>query len=145
MVVGLRVMTLAKGKFSTSSSLAKCRRRSPSVKTPANLPLLLTTLTLPDLASLIINNASRTGMVWCAIGLREPLRIMSPTRKSNARPMAPLGCRWAKSDFLKPRASSTAIESASPITSEAVVLAVGAMLNGQASFGTFTLSTTSAC
>ena len=35
--------------------------------------------------------------------------------------------------------------SASPMTSEAVVLAVGAMLNGQASLGTLTLSTTSAC
>ena len=51
--------------------------------------------------------------------------------------------RWRRRDGggrnrvpLKPRAWSTAIARASPITSMAVVLAVGARLKGQASFGT---------
>ena len=69
--------------------------------------------------------------------------MMSPTRDSIARPMAPEGWNLAKSCRLKPRACSTAIASASPMTSMAVVLAVGARLNGQASLGTRTFSTRS--
>ena len=62
-----------------------------------------------------------------------------------ARPMAPEGCSRAKSLCLNPRACNTVIASASPITSIAVVLAVGARLNGQASRGTRTFNTTSLC
>ena len=71
--------------------------------------------------------------------------MMSPTFTSMARPIAPLGCRRAKSCALNPRASITAIARASPITSVAVVLDVGARLNGHASFGTRQPRTASAC
>ena len=48
----------------------------------------------------------------------------------------PPGWERAKSSSVKPRASSTAMASASPMASAAVVLAVGARLSGQASCAT---------
>src|SRR5208282_3046817 len=68
-----------------------------------------------------------------ATALRSPERMMSPTFSSIARPIAPEGCSRAKSLCLNPRACNTAIASASPSTSIAVVLDVGARLKGQAS------------
>src|SRR5207302_588313 len=88
---GSRVITLASGCASTLSSAAMRRRRSPSVNTPASLTRPFTTLTLPDLARVIISKACRTVTVSGATALREPERMMSPTRSSNARPMAPEG------------------------------------------------------
>src|SRR5439155_14584160 len=142
---GLRVITFASGCASTLSSAAMRRRRSPSVNTPTSLPRELTTLTLPDLACVIRSNACLTVSDSGATALRGPARMMSPTRSSSARPIAPEGWYLAKSVFLNPRACNTAIASASPSASIAVVLAVGARLNGHASRGTRTLSSTSLC
>ena len=63
---------------------------------------------------------------------------------SRRRPSAPAGCERAKSSAVKPRASSSATASASPIASAAVVLEVGARPSGQASAGTLTSRCTSA-
>ena len=54
------------------------------------------------------------------------------------------GCERAKSSAVKPRASSSAMASASPIASVAVVLAVGARFSGQASSATLTSRCTAA-
>ena len=61
---------------------------------------------------------------------------MSRTRTSSVRPIAPPGWSLAKSSRPKPDARSSAIAIASPRASVAVVLAVGATPNGQASRGT---------
>ena len=71
-------------------------------------------------------------------GRSSPVRITSATCSSSLRPSAPPGCERAKSCEVKPRASSRATASASPIASVAVVLAVGARLSGQASSATLT-------
>ena len=71
-------------------------------------------------------------------GRSSPVRITSATCSSSLRPSAPPGCERAKSCGVKPRASSSATASASPIASVAVVLAVGARLSGQASSATLT-------
>ena len=62
--------------------------------------------------------------------------------QQQAPAQVPPGCERAKSWRVKPRASSSATASASPIASVAVVLAVGARFSGQASSGTLTSSTT---
>ena len=60
-----------------------CRRKSPSVNTPASLPRAFTTLRLPDLACVITSSASLTGRFSSATALRSPVRMMSPTRKQH--------------------------------------------------------------
>ena len=66
-------------------------------------------------------------------GISLPLTMTSLTRSNSCRPSAPPGCEKANSSAVKPLASSTAMAKASPITSAAVVLAVGARFRGQAS------------
>jgi len=78
-------------------------------------------------------------------GTAVPVRMTSSTWVSNLRPKAPPGCERAKSSGLKPRASSNATASASPMASWAVVLAVGAKFRGQASCATALSSVTRAC
>ena len=77
---------------------------------------------------------------WSAIteGISSPLCIISPTRSSSLRPKAPPGWEKAKSSAVNPRASRSAIASASPITKVTVVLVVGAKFRGQASLLTDT-------
>ena len=75
-----------------------------------------------------------------AMGFRSPDLMTSLTRSSRARPIAPAGCREAKSSLRKPLASKTAMAKASPMTNIAVVLEVGARLKGQASRGMVTCS-----
>ncbi len=60
--------------------------------------------------------------------------MMSATFSNSLRPSAPPGWEKAKSSAVKPRASSSAIARASPITSVTVVLVVGARSSGQASW-----------
>ena len=69
-------------------------------------------------------------------GTASPVCITSRICSSRRRPKAPAGCERAKSSAVKPRASSSATASASPSTSAAVVLLVGARSSGQASAGT---------
>ncbi len=69
------------------------------------------------------------------VGICAPVRITSFTYRRR-RPKAPAGCERAKSSSVKPRAFNSATASASPTASAAVVLAVGARFNGQASAGT---------
>ncbi len=70
--------------------------------------------------------------------------MMFSTCISRRRPSVPPGWRRANSSAEKPRASSTATASASPIASAVVVLVVGARLCGQASCSTLTSSAMSA-
>src|SRR2546425_1437885 len=61
-------------------------------------------------------------------------------------PSLPPGCRLAKSSCLNPFSTSTVIASASPIASDAVVLAVGTRFIGQASSVTLqSIATSAAC
>ena len=78
------------------------------------------------------------------LGTCSPVCMMSLMRSNSLRPSEPAGCERAKSSAVKPRASSSAMASASPITSVAVVLEVGARFSGQASTGTLTSRCTSA-
>ena len=80
----------------------------------------------------------------CTRGTSSPPCMTSVMCSSRRRPSAPAGCERAKSSAVKPRASSSATASASPIASAAVVLAVGARSSGQASAGTLTSRCTSA-
>ena len=120
------------------------RRRSPSVKMPSTRSSASTTALMPRPLALI----SRISVIRSASsstrGTSALARITSLTCVSSLRPSAPPGCERAKSSALKPRASSSATASASPMASWAVVLAVGARLCGQASFSTEASSTTSA-
>ncbi len=95
MQIGWRVITAASGLESAASpSRDICRRKSPSVKTPDNLPRLLTTLTLPDLACVMTSNASLTVTPSPATALRSPVRMICEILNNSARPMAPEGwCR----------------------------------------------------
>ena len=70
------------------------------------------------------------------IGVFTPLCITSFKVSSNRFPKLPPGCDSAKSSAVNPRASNSATAIASPIASVAVVLAVGAKPNEQASFST---------
>lgn len=69
--------------------------------------------------------------------------MMSLTLVSSARPREPPGWRLAKSRAVKWRASTRAMARASPMTSMAVVLEVGARFSGQASRETPVSSTMS--
>ena len=79
------------------SSLARHSDLALSVKVPKeacpfNLaPTSSTTARLPDFACVITSSASFTERFSEAIALRSPLRMISPTFKSIARPIAPLG------------------------------------------------------
>ena len=53
----------------TSPSRDMWRRKSPSVKTPANLPRALTTLTLPDLARVMTSKRFLDGQVFAGDGV----------------------------------------------------------------------------
>ncbi len=87
---------------------------------------------MPDIScSSVEKLASRA-----TLGTPSPVRIRSDTCISSLRPSAPPGCDSAKSVSRKPRASSSATDSASPIAICAVVLAVGARLSVQASLST---------
>jgi len=59
-----------------------------------------------------------------------------PDVQQSLRPRLPAGWERAKSSSVNPRAFSSATANASPTASAAVVLAVGARFNGQASAGT---------
>ena len=117
------------------------RRRSPSVKTPSTRRRSSTIAVIPSPLRLISSRPSRKGVSGATHGSCSPVRITSSTCSNRRRPEVPPGCERAKSSSVKPRASSTATASASPIASVAVVLAVGARLCGQASSGTLTSST----
>src|ERR1035437_9325579 len=91
MQTGRGVITFFKGSDKRFSFVAMCRRKSPSVKTPASFPRAFTTARLPDLACVITNRASLTDRFSAATALRFPVRMMSPTLSSMARPIAPFG------------------------------------------------------
>ena len=78
-------------------------------------------------------------------GTSSPVCITSLIRSSRRRPRLPAGCERAKSSEVNPRASSKAMASASPSTSAAVVLVVGARPSGQASQLMLPSRCTSAC
>ncbi|SVK46631.1 Uncharacterised protein [Acinetobacter baumannii] len=128
----------------TSAILASCRlmpmsntrRRSPSVKMPAIFIRSSQITVRPRFLRVISSSASRNEASALTWGISSPLCMISLTRSSNLRPSAPPGCDSAKSSGVKPRAFSSATASASPITSVAVVLVVGASPSGQASCGT---------
>ncbi len=127
-----------------SMPISKMRRRSPSVKIPSIFIRSSTITVRPRFLRVISSSASRSEASRVTWGISSPLCIMSLTCSSSLRPSAPPGCDSAKSSCVKPRASSSATASASPITSVAVVLEVGASPSGQASCGTFTHKCTSA-
>ena len=88
--------------------------------------------------------ASASTAVGVIVGMSLPLNITSATRSNNLLPSAPPGWEKANSSAVKPRASRIAIATASPMTSAAVVLDVGARFNGQASVSTEASRRTSA-
>ncbi len=77
-------------------------------------------------------------------GRRAPVRMMSRTCTSSFRRARRRDGAWRSRRRLKPRASSSAIASASPSARAAVVLAVGASSSGQASRSTAASRCTSA-
>ena len=138
MVRGLRVITSAMRVLRTSTPRSKARRRSPSVKMPDSLPSGPATAVMPRRLRLISTSASATLASSPTSGRASPPCITSVIRSSRRRPRLPAGCERAKSSAVKPRASSSATASASPMASEAVVEEVGARCSGQASAGTLT-------
>src|SRR3989344_1866907 len=120
------------------------RRRSPSVKIPSTWPAASTTAEAPRPLALISRMRSLKEASGATRGTSLPVRMTSLTWVSSLRPSAPPGCERAKSSWRKPRASSRATASASPMASWAVVLAVGAKFRGQASRSTLQSSTRSA-
>ena len=129
---------------STSIRRSSARRRSPSVNTPCTRSAPSTITVIPRPLRDISARPSTSGVCGRTRGTSAPRRMMSSTRVNTRRASAPPGCERAKSTAVKPRASSSATASASPIASAAVVLAVGARLSGQASSGTLTSSTAAA-
>ena len=144
MVRGLRVITRAMGVARTSMPASRLRRRSPSVYRPSRRPLSSTTAVMPSILRLISARASLTVASAGTRGTASPVCMTSAMCSSRRRPRAPAGCERAKSSAVKPRASSRATASASPMASEAVVLEVGARCSGQASAGTLTSRCTAA-
>ena len=131
-------MTSAMLASRISMPVSKTRRRSPSVKIPMMFMSSSQIAVIPKFLRVISSSASRRVACRPTCGISSPVCIISLTRSNSLRPSAPPGCERAKSSAVKPRASSRATARASPITSAAVVLEVGASPNGQASFGTFT-------
>ena len=113
--------------------MSRARRKSPSVKTPISLPMTLVTAVMPSPPRVTSMIASLTAAWSLTQGSASPACIRSSTFINRRRPKAPPGWEKAKSSAVKPRASNSAIASASPIASAAVVLDVGAKFSGQAS------------
>ena len=132
------VITSAIFALFKSTPKSKIRRRSPSVKIPSIFIKSSQMTVNPRFLRVISSRASRNEASRLTCGNSLPVCMMSLTRSSNLRPNAPPGCDSAKSSAVKPRACSSATASASPMTSVAVVLVVGASPNGQASCGTLT-------
>src|SRR5690625_2677484 len=95
-----------------------------------------TTVVMPNPLSVISSSAWARGASVRTRGMASPVCMISVTSRSSLRPKVPPGWEKAKSSAVNPRASSKAMASASPMTSEAVVLAVGARARGQASLAT---------
>ena len=74
-----------------------------------------------------------SGVSGKTFGIAAPLRMMSSTFSSSLRPSRAARMRKRKILGVNPRASSSAIASASPMASAAAVLDVGARFSGQAS------------
>ena len=144
MVLGPVVITSRTRTRCRSSCLAKARRKSPSVKMPTTLSWVSQTTVMPRLPREIASTASASEHSGETQGRSASACITSRTWVNRRRPSMPPGCDKAKSSGLKPRVSSSAMASASPSASAAVVLAVGARLCGQASRATLPSSTMSA-
>src|SRR5690554_3517823 len=118
----------------TSTPRSRARRRSPSVNTPASRPSASAITVMPRPLRVISSSASRREVPRLTRGNSAPWCMMFSTFSSSRRPSAPPGWEKAKSSAVKPRASSRAMASASPSTSETVVEEVGARFSGQASW-----------
>ena len=135
---GSRVMMSSTVRSKNSAChFSIARLMSPSVMSPTtfpscsetpspNLPLLTWIIASPRCMSCGITGSSSVLMTSCAV-VRSCL------------PSSPPGWNCAKSRGLKCFSCISAIASASPITSCAVVLLVGARFSGQASFFTLVL------
>ena len=144
-VFGRGVITLVTGVLRSSiCASSSVRRRSPSVNTPSRRLPASTTAAMPRPLCVISTSVSETLADSRTRGTAWPVCMMSAMWISRRRPSEPAGCERAKSSAVKPRASSNATASASPITSAAVVLAVGARPSGHASSETLTSTCTSA-
>ena len=142
---GERVITSAmRARCTSTDGSASVRRRSPSVYRPTRRSSPSTIAVMPRRLRLISISASANEASAGTRGISSPPCITSRMCSSSLRPSAPAGCERAKSSAVKPRASSSATASASPIAIEAVVLEVGARCSGQASVGTLTSRCTSA-
>ena len=142
-VLALEPISCPIGVSLISKRSSRVRRKSPSVNTPTSLPTLSITVVMPMPLSLISNNASASLTFSVTRGISSPDFMMSCTLSRSCLPKVPPGCEKAKSSAVKPRASSKAMASASPITSAVVVLDVGARSRGQASISTPVLRWTS--
>ena len=110
-----------------------CRRRSPSVMMPASRPAVVRrrrSCRVPCATSRRSRRASRCRGRRRAAG--RPRASAARGASGACRACRP-GCRLAKSSCRNPLRTSSAIASASPSASAAVVLAVGARFSGQAS------------
>ena len=119
------------------------RTKSPWVKMPASLLSAVSRMQAPVWAVVIAFRQSFTEAVSGRMAISSPRRMMSLTLVSSARPREPPGWRLAKSRAVEWRASTRAMARASPMTSMAVVLEVGARFSGQASRETPVSSTMS--
>ena len=137
-------MTSVNGVVRTSVPFSTARRRSPSVKMPSSRRSSEAMVVIPRPLCVISKIASASAALGVIVGMSLPLTITSATRRSNLLPSAPPGWEKANSSAVKPLASRMAIASASPMTSAAVVLDVGARFNGQASVSTAASRCTSA-
>src|ERR1700750_1637944 len=138
MVFGPRVISCATETLRRSTpSSSSARRRSPSVNTPSRRFSASTTAVMPRRLRGISTRASLMVASTPTRGTSSTACITSEMCTGRRRPRLPAGCERAKSSGVNPRASSRATASASPMTSAAVVLAVGASPCGQASEATF--------
>ena len=116
---------------------------SPSVMMPRTFSFLSTTAAAPrrlleisEITNFMLASGDTCGFSFCT--------YMSFTFKYSFLPSEPPGWNFAKSSGVKPFISSRATVSASPTTSWAVVLEVGARLCGEASESTVERKTMSA-
>ncbi len=110
---------------------------------PSSLPSVSTTVVSPSRLRVISKSTSFIGVSGETRGMSSPVCIRSSTR-SSCLPSRPPGWSTAKSSTVKPRRSRSAMLSASPIASAAVVEAVGARPSGHASVRIETSRCTSA-
>ncbi len=115
-------------------SRSSSRRKSPSEMTPRKRPSSCTVV-MPSFFDDISKITSAMGVVGVTAGMSSPECIRSRTLAS-CLPSLPPGCSSAKSSARKPLRRLTATASASPSASMAVVEAVGARFNPQASRST---------